>query len=251
MVGMGCQSSMPGPPVLKTALLKTNHPTLNAIIEEAEGRLQELARICNPLEVAIDRFFAVCGRPVDTGFRSCFLALLLSLIANAEEGGFELISESPGIRVKLRGLSEQAMIELESWRHLANDMDFTVKELTENLLELMDCAMTSHKLSQALINVVKVEELRVVDLRKVLVVLEKNEETIQSAAEILHSNIRRARKYSQEADIVTQWLKRPEGWQAAGVVAAEVRKSGLGSGKAVLEVKFREVETLTRICPVE
>lgn len=248
---MGCQSSVVGPPVLKTALLKTNHDTLNAIIEEAERKLQELARICNPLEVAIDRFFAVCGRPVDTGFRSCFLALLLALIANTEEGGFELCPEAPGIRVKLKGLSEQAMIELESWRHLANDLDFTIKELTENLLELMDCAMTSHKLSQALINVVKVEELRVVDLRKVFVVLEQNEETIKSAAEILHSNIRRARKYSQEVDIVTQWLKKAEGWQAAGTVVAEIRRSGLGSAKAVLAVKSRDVETLAGSCPLE
>ena len=248
---MGCQTSAPLPQTLKTSLLKTNHPGLNSIIEEAEIKLQELARICNPLEVSIDRFFSICGRAIDSGFKVCFLALLVTLWGNTDPGDFEIITESPGFRVKLHNLSEQAILEYDSWRNLASDLEFTVKELAENLLELMDCAMMSHKLSQALLNVVKSEELRIVDLRKVTVVVEKNEEIIQSAAEILHVNVRRAKKYSQEADVVVQWLKTKDNWQHVAKVVAEIRKTGLRSAKAVLNIKFRDIEALAASCPLE
>ena len=247
---MGCQTSTPAPIILKTSLLKTNHPALNVIIEDAERALQELARICNPLEVAIDRFFSLCGRDLDEGFQSCFIALILALIANSPDGAFQLTPESPGIRVKTQEFSEQLTVEFECWRQLASELDFTVADLTENLMSLMDCAMTSHKLSQALVQVVKTEELRVVDLRKVLMVVEKNEETIKVAAEVLHQNVRRARKYSQEADLVTQWMKKADGWSAVKKVAEDIRKQRIGSAQKVLDLRLRDVDTLARSCPM-
>lgn len=247
---MGCQTSAPAPVVLKTSLLKTNHPALNAVIEEAEQSLQDLARICNPLEVAIDRFFSLCGREIDEGFRSCFLALILALLANSPEGGLQLIPDSPGIRVKTQEFSEQLKVEFESWRQLASELDYTVKDLSENLINLMDCAMTSHKLSQALVQLAKTEELRVVDLRKVLLVLDKNEETIRTAAEVLHQNVRRARKYAQEADLITQWMRRTEGWNAVKKTAEELRKQGIRSALMVLDSRLRDVDALARACPM-
>ena len=245
---MGCQSSLPSPLVLKTKLLKTNHPSLNAIIEEAERSLQELARICNPLEVAIDRFFSICGRNLDEGFRGCLIALVVALLANVGPGDFVLTKEPPGIKVRPHNLSEHLRAEYETWRQLSTELTYTINDLSENLLMLMECASTSHRLNTALVQLIKVEDLRVVDIRKVMVILEKNEEIIKNAAELLHLNVRRAKAYSGESEVVTQWLQKPEGWTMISSEADKVRELKLKSAMEVLQNRDESVNELARSC---
>jgi hypothetical protein len=246
---MGCQSSTPAPLVLKTRLLKTNHPSLNAIIEEAERSLQELARICNPLEVAIDRFFSVCGRGMDEGFKACVIALVVALIANSKEGDFMLVANAGGFKVRTHSLGEQLVVEYETWRQLATELQYTINDLSDNLLMLMDCASTSHRLNLALVQLIKVEDLRVVDIRKVMVILEKNEETIRSAAELLHLNVRRAKAYSSESELVVQWLRQAEGLRLVSLEAEKAREQHLRSANEVLVQRAARVTELCAPCP--
>lgn len=231
---MGCQSSQPLPLVLKTHLLKTNHSSLDAIIEEAEHSLQELARICNPLEVSIDRFFSICGRKMDDGFRVCLIALVVGLMANCREGEFRLVESTTGFKVKIHNLSEQLQVEYEAWCELSTELQYTISDLSDNLLMLMDCASTSHRLNLALVHLIKVEDLRVVDIRKVMVVLDKNEETIRTAAELLHMNVRRAKTYSSESDQVMQWLRRADNLRLVSLEAEKSRELCLRSASEVL-----------------
>lgn len=231
---MGCQTSLPAPLVLKTKLLKTNHPSLNAIIEEAERSLQELARICNPLEVAIDRFFSICGRRMDEGFRACLVALIVALVGNCREGDFVLMGNATGFKVKTHGLTEHLQVEYETWRQLSTELHYTITDLSDNLLMLMDCASTSHRLNLALVQLIKLEDLRVVDIRKVMIILEKNEETIRTAAELLHLNVRRAKAYSSESEQVIQWLRQSDGLRIITQEADKVRELRLHSASEVL-----------------
>jgi len=248
---MGCQSSAPAPLVLKTRLLKTNHPSLNAIIEEAERSLQELARICNPLEVAIDRFFSVCGRKMDEGFRACLLGLVVALLANCKEGEFMLVGNAAGFKVKTHSLGEHLTVEYETWRQLATELHYTITDLSDNLLMLMDCASTSHRLNLALVQLIKVEDLRVVDIRKVMVILEKNEETIRSAAELLHLNVRRAKAYSSESELVVQWLRQAEGLRLVSLEAEKARELHLHSAFEVLLHRTARITEICALCPAK
>jgi len=231
---MGCQSSAPAPLILKTKLLKTSHPSLNSIIEQAEHSLRELARICNPLEVAIDRFFSIYGRKIDEGFRECLMALVVAVQANCKEGEFVFVRSPNGFKVKTQSWSEHLQAEYEAWCELALELQYTITDLSENLLMLMDCASTSHRLNLALVHLIRVEELRVVDIRKVMVVLDKNEETIRTAAELLHVNVRRAKAYSSESEQVLQWLKQAESLHLLSQEVAAARERRLRSASEVL-----------------
>lgn len=245
---MGCGNSTTLPHVLRTTLLKTNHPSLNTVIEDAEKSLRELARICNPLEVAIDRFFTLCGRSSDDGFRICLLSLLIACIANCGADDFILTAETPGAKVTLSAENERLIVEFEAWRQLSMELQYVINDLSESLLKLMDCASTSHKLNQTLVVLVKTEELRVVDIRKVMMILEKNEEVIKTGAELLHLNIRRAKQYSTEAAGVMQWMRTREGWSLLSQEAENSRKLGVKSTEEVLQLRAASVQEISSHC---
>jgi Mg2+/Co2+ transporter CorB len=125
-------------------------------------------------------------------------------------------------------------VEYEAWCELSTELQYTISDLSDNLLMLMDCASTSHRLNLALVHLIKVEDLRVVDIRKVMVVLDKNEETIRIAAELLHMNVRRAKTYSSESDQVMQWLRRSENFRLVSLEADKSRELCLRSASEVL-----------------
>lgn len=241
---MGCKCSSECPRVLRTTLLKTQHDSLNRIIAETEVSLQELANICNPLEVAIDRFFAVCGRDVDEGFSECLLALVLALLAHTQPGDFVMSTEVQGMKIRPTGFPEALLIQFDSWCLLAGELQYTLKDLTSKTVTLMDCAATSHQLNLALTQLISSDDLRVVDIRKAVLVLEKNEETIRNAAELLHLNVRRAKQYSAQTGLVLQWLRDAEGLAAAQQVARSLGR--LGSAEEVLLQRGPEVQRLAR-----
>lgn len=241
---MGCNCSSEDPRVLRTTLLKTQHDSLNHIIAEAEVSLQELANVCNPLEVAIDRFFAVCGRDVDEGFSECLLALVLALLSHIKSGDFVMSSEPQGMKIRPAGLPEPLLVQFDSWCLLAGELQYTLKDLTDKTVTLMDCAATSHQLNLALTQLINSDDLRVVDIRKAVVVLEKNEEIIRSAAELLHLNVRRAKQYSAQTGLVLQWLRDPVGLAAAQQTANSI--GCLGSAQDVLQLRGLEVQRLAR-----
>lgn len=241
---MGCHCSAEGPRVLRTTLLKTQHESLNSIIFKAEQSLQDLASICNPLEVAMDRFFAVCGRDIDDGFSECLLALILSLLAHIQPCDFIVSKEPQGMKIRPTGLPERLLVQFDSWCLLASEMQFSLKDLTDKTVSLMDHADTSHQLNLALTQLISSDDLRVVDIRKAVLVVEKNEEIIRSAAELLQMNVRRAKQYTSQAGLVLDWLRNPAGLTAARQKAEDIGR--LESAEEVLQLRAADVQRLAR-----
>lgn len=194
------------------SFVQTTHQEIDQLYRELDEAISHLARQGGPMTVAIDTFITVTGGSrYEASTAHGLVATLVVAMAERTDAVLELTSQFPGVIVDTDSLQHiESLRAWELWRNLAAELINALKELDAYLSRALYCARIPQSINQALTRISQEAEIRVIDLRKLNIVLETNRPVLLEAADNFHSAVRRVSDVASESITVFEGLRNPE-----------------------------------------
>ena len=207
--------------------IRTSNPDIDSMYRDLDEAFSQLTEQGGPLTVALDTFITVTGGsryPSSTAHG--LVATLIVALADTQQDSFGVTESFPGLTIDSNELRHiEALRAWELWRNLTVETVRAVRELDVYLSRALRCAEIPENLSKALTRISHRSETRVIDLRKLTVIMEANQPMLLEAADAFHTAVGRLRDIASEAAAVMEGLKtdgkRAELVQISKLAAAE------------------------------
>jgi len=194
------------------SFVPTTHQEIDQLYRELDEAISHLARQGGPMTVAIDTFVTVTGGSrYAASTAHGLVATLIVALAERKDTALELTSQFPGVIVDTDTLQHiESLRAWELWRNLATELVSAMKELDAYLSRALYCARIPQSINQALTRISQEADIRVIDLRKLNIVLDANRPVLLEAADSFHSAIRRVSDVACESIAVLEGLRTPK-----------------------------------------
>ncbi len=194
------------------SFVPTTHQEIDQLYRELDEAISHLARQGGPMTVAIDTFITVTGGSrYSASTAHGLVATLVVALAEQKNAELGLTSQFPGVFVDADTLQHiESLRAWELWRNLATELVSALKELDNYLSRALYCARIPQSINQALTRISQDADIRVIDLRKLNIVLEANHPVLLEAADSFHTAIRRVSDVASESIAVLEGLRTPE-----------------------------------------
>lgn len=245
---MGCQSSIVK---LKPngSFIPTSNPEIDDLYKELDEAISQLNRQGGPMVVAIDTFVTVTGGSKYSASTAHGLVatLIVTLAELPQESQLVLMNQYPGLIVDIDRLAHiESLRAWELWRNLSYELLKAIADLDSYLSHALRCAEIPDSISKALTRLSHDSEIRVIDLRKLNIILEANRPVLLEAADSFHRSIEKVVQIVEESLAVLEGLRVEEMRRALLELCNEAALARIYDPQRIMILFKLRFETLVR-----
>ena len=212
---MGCQNSASGLRRGLSLFISTSIPELDSLYQHADLAILTFHKECGTMLVAIDTFETVAGgmKGVPGSMSKALITTLIAVIGDLESSGLptRLSGRLPGLEVAQFALThDESRRAWILWENLSGEMIEMIAEVERYFPHANECAGVMLATEAIIEKLTAHTDIRVIDLRKLMMVITYNNDALVQAAAEFHGAIARIKGIVLEAVAVLEALHKPK-----------------------------------------